>query len=156
MPRQIALEFKRSSGEFAALGTDTLVTLDMRWGPFNTAQHIYGEVARLRHTYPEKYSNLWFVGYNVMGMSDYRPDRLDVRMSDRTPPSWVTAGQPLEKATGPQKTEPPAPTGMSVEEMLEWLGTYAQCPEFADTPPADLRELAGLPPETPDLINTEI
>ena len=87
----IALEFCRESGNLAALGTDTLFTLDGRWGTYRRREAIYDRVAELRESYPGKYGNIHFVGYNVMGTHNYTPNHLDARMSDRTPPTWVTA-----------------------------------------------------------------
>jgi len=86
----IALEFRRETGNLAALGTDTLMGLDGRFGTARRKEAIYAKVAELRKIYPGKYGDIHFVGYNVMGHSDYsRPDRIDARMSDRNPPAWV-------------------------------------------------------------------
>jgi hypothetical protein len=89
MSTPITLEFKRPSGDLAATGSDTMIYLDGRWGEFRKRIEIYAHVAYLRHRYPEKFRDLHFVGYTILGRSDYSTPCPHATMHDREAPAWT-------------------------------------------------------------------
>jgi len=85
----IALEFRHEPGNLAANGTDTVTFLDGRWGPSRRAEHVYRKVAELRELRGSKYRGQLFVGYTVLGRSDYSRPQPHVEMPDLDPPRWA-------------------------------------------------------------------
>ncbi len=80
--QSIALEFARESGSLAAFGTDTITYLDGRWSPATQRAHIYARVAELRKLRGSAYTSVRFVGYSILGHSDYSTRHPHVRMPD--------------------------------------------------------------------------
>lgn len=76
-------EAQHASGSLAANGSDIVMFVDGRFGPYRRDANIYEQVERLRSLPGSRYRNQLFVGY-----SKPRNHRLHP-MTDPNPPAWA-------------------------------------------------------------------